>query len=403
MPAWEEPLPNRGALARAASVEDLRALARRRLPRVAFDFIDGGAGAEDGVRRNRDDLRAVTLMPRYAVDVSQMDTSIELFGRRYEVPFMMAPVGFLNMAWPGADLAVARLAGERGMVHVISTASSTPMAVLAEAAKGNAWFQLYPSGDPAVVEHLLSCAEAAGIEVLVVTVDVPYPAKRDRDTRNGLTIPVKPTPRLALDLLIHPRWSLAMARHGPLRMANLDDFAAPGRPALSLSEIQARMVGRRFDWDGLSAVRRRWRGPLLVKGIMAPDDALRCAAAGADGVIVSNHGGRQVEAALSSVAALGGVVEAVGERLTVLLDSGVRGGEDAVRAKALGAVAVLAGRAFAYAAAAGGVEGVARAFDIMAWGLESTLAHIGRPRFRDVAGDVLGGEGNRPGWPQRTS
>lgn len=383
------------ALARAASIADLRARARRRLPRFAFDFIDGGAGAEDGVTRNREDLRAVALVPRYLVDVSNIDTRVTLFGRTYNVPFLMAPVGFLNMAWPGADLAMARLCAERGMVHVVSTASSTPVGEIAEAAGGNAWFQLYPAADAAINEHLMASAERAGIEVLVLTVDVPVPAKRNRDTRNALAVPFKPSVRLALDLAMHPAWSLATLRHAPLRMANMDGLQ-PGGGKLSLADIQKRMVGAATDWTTLAAVRKRWRGPLLVKGIMAPDDALRCVKAGADGIIVSNHGGRQVEASLSSAAALPGVVDAVGGQVPVLLDSGVRGGEDAVRAKALGASAVLAGRAFAYGAGAGGAAGMARAFDVLDFGLRSTLAHIGRPCFADVAGDVLAGaQGNR--------
>lgn len=364
-------------------------MARRRVPRMAFDFVDGGAGAEDGVGRNRDDLRAVTLMPRYLVDVSNVDTRVEIFGRTYSVPFMMAPVGLLNLVWPGADMMVARLAAERGMVHVISTAASTSVAELAAAANGNAWFQLYVSSDEAITEHLISSAEAAGIEVLVVTVDVPWPAKRDRDTRNGLSVPMRPSLRLAMDLARHPAWSLATARGGPPRMKNFDTLGDAGGKSLSMAQLQSRLVGSATDWKTLAAIRKRWRGPLLVKGIMAPDDAMRCVATGADGIVVSNHGGRQVEASLSSIAALPAIVDAVGAKATVLLDSGVRGGEDAVRAKALGASGVLVGRAFAYGVGAGGAAGLARAFDIMQRGLTTTLAHIGRPRFQEVAGDVL--------------
>lgn len=375
---------------RTASIDDLRAIARRRLPRFAFDFIDGGAESETGLARNRKALDEILLTPRYLTDVTRIETETELFGRSYAAPFGIAPMGFINMAWPGTDLMLARLAARQGVPHLVSTAASTSLEELAEAAEGRAWFQIYVSSDAEVTGRILDRAEAAGYEALVVTVDVSAPAKRDRDIRNGLRIPFRPTPDILADLALHPRWSLGSLRHGAPHFANLSGEHAGALANLTLAEVQERLLmASGFDWEALKRLRDRWKGPLVLKGILRADDALLAAKAGCDGLIVSNHGGRQVDYGPASIEALPAIAEACAGRMKLLFDSGVRRGADIVRAKALGADFAFAGRAFAYGAAAGAEAGVARAFELLDMELRRTLAQIGRPVFREVDAAAL--------------
>ncbi len=373
-------------LGRAASIDDLRVLARRRIPRFAFDFIDGGAEAEIGLRRNRTDLEAIELTPRYMRDVSDIGTETEIFGQSYSVPFGAAPIGFLNTAWPGTDVALARIAAGARMPFGISTAASTQLEKTAEAGEGFGWFQLYLSDEPEWIDRLLARVKATGIEVLILTVDVSQPGKRDRDIRNGLSMPLKPTPKVIADLALHPHWSLKTLINGAPRLANFDG-QVPG--ALSLAEIQRRFLSGVILPDQLRQLRDKWAGKLLIKGIMHPQDAELVVDAGCDGVIVSNHGGRQADYAPSSISVLPKIAAAIGDRATVILDSGIRRGADMVRARALGADAVMGGRPFAYGAAAGGPRGITRAFEILNTELRFTLGQIGTPKFADIGPDVL--------------
>lgn len=379
-------------LDRAASIDDLRTIARRRLPRFAFDFIDGGAESEAGLARNRSALGEVSLAPRYLVDVSKPVLEVELFGKRYAAPFGIAPMGFINMAWPGTDLALARLAGRKRIPHLVSTAASTPMEALAEAADGCGWFQIYVSNDAEMNEHFLGRAEAAGFAALVVTVDVSAPGKRDRDIRNGLRIPFRPTPDILADLALHPSWSIGSLRAGPPHFANLSGEKAGAYASLPLEEVQRRLLmASGFDWEALKRLRDRWKGPLILKGLLRADDALRAIDAGCDGIVVSNHGGRQADYAPASIEALPAIADAAAGRTTLLFDSGVRRGADIARAKALGADFALAGRAFAYGAAAGGEAGVERAFEILEVELTRTLGQIGNPIFGELDETALAG------------
>jgi isopentenyl diphosphate isomerase/L-lactate dehydrogenase-like FMN-dependent dehydrogenase len=304
----------------------------------------------------------------------------------------MTPVGFLNMAWPGADMMIARLAADKRMAYVVSTASSTPLENLAEAAAGHVWFQMYVSRDAALSQQLLTRVKAAGYEVLVVTVDVVQPGKRDRDIRNRLQVPFRPTPAILADLMLHPGWSLGTLRAGRPGFANFrQDRALNGGP-IPLAETQKRLISNDFGWDDLRRLRDAWKGPLLLKGILHGEDAALAVEAGCDGIIVSNHGGRQVDYGPAAIAALPGVVGVVANRVPVLVDGGVRRGADIVRAKALGAAFVFAGRAFAYGVAAASEPGCARAFDILETELRRTLGQIGRPRFETVDHSVLFGK-----------
>ncbi|MFN3847497.1 MAG: alpha-hydroxy acid oxidase [Paracoccaceae bacterium] len=368
-------------LDRAASIADLRAMAKRRIPRFAFDLVDGGAESERNMRRNVEAFEEIELTPRYMVDVSQIDTGTSLFGQTFNQPFGMAPIGMLNAFWPDADLTLARLCKRENIPYVASSAASTTMERLAEAADGNGWFQLYVSGDKNVTEGLISRAESAGYDVLVVTADVPAAGKRDRDIRNQLSVPFRFTPEVILQLVTNPTWSLASLRHGRPNIANYADLL---RGATSYSDVQKTLITPAFTWDDLARLRTRWKGKLLVKGILHPDDALHCAEVGCDGIVVSNHGGRQVAFGPPTIEALPGIARAVGDRMKIILDSGIRRGADLMRAKAMGANFAFAGRALAYGVGAGAAQGADRAMDILKLELVRALGQLGATSFDSV-------------------
>lgn len=376
-------------LKRAASIDDLRILAKKRLPTFAFDFIDGAAESETNLHLNQNDFQDIKLTPRYLVDCSNITTETKLFGRTYNVPFGVSPIGLLNTAWPGTDLMVARMAAREKLPHVISTPSSTTLEKVAKIADGFAWFQLYVSRHEDLIDKMLSRAKSCGIDVLVVTVDVPQPGKRHRDVRNGLQFPFRPTPRQILDLALHPKWSISSLIHGAPRLENFIGEKTLGGKTMSLSENQKRMISNDFVWDDLQRLRDKWKGKLLLKGILDEQDALLALKAGCDGIIVSNHGGRQADYAPSSISCLPRIVEAIAGKATILIDSGVRSGADIVRAKALGADFVLAGRPFAYGASAGGEDGVNHAYQLLKSELISTLGQIGEPNFDGVCSRCL--------------
>ncbi len=381
----------------AASIEDLRKLARRRVPRFAFDFLDGGAEGEANLRRNASAFAQIELRPRYLVDVAARDTAISLFGRDYAVPFGMAPVGLLNLVWPGADRMIARLAARERMPYLVSSASSTVLEELAELAGGNAWFQLYVAGDDGLTDDLLRRARAAGCENLVLTVDVAVPGKRDRDIRNRFNVPFRLSPRVLAQLARCPHWTWRAWRAGAPGPVNLQRYAGAGTDSQSLAQMQAAMIDPGFDWDALSRLRERWPGRLLLKGILHPADAREAVSRGCDGVIVSNHGGRQADYAPPAIEALPAVARELDGAVPVLLDSGVRRGADVIRARALGAECVFLGRAFGYGLGAGAERGAARAFEIIRLELDRALGQLGRPRFVDVDATLLANRGQSGG------
>ncbi|MGF1561033.1 MAG: alpha-hydroxy acid oxidase [Geminicoccaceae bacterium] len=374
-------------LDRAACIDDLRALSRRRIPRFAFDLVDGGAENESNLRRNVDAFADVVLVPRYLVDSSKIDTRAEMFGHVYDVPFGVAPIGMLNAFWPDADLILARLCAARNMPYVASSAASTSLETLAEAAAGKGWFQLYASSDEAVSESLVARAQAAGYEILMVTADVPAAGKRDRDIRNQLSVPFKITPEVLWQLATHPTWSLATLQHGKPNIANYADLL---KNATSYADVQKTLISANYTWDNLRRLRDRWPGKLLVKGILHPDDAARCAELGCDGIVVSNHGGRQVDFGPATIDVLPAIAGAVGGRMKIVLDSGIRRGADVIRAKALGADFALTGRALAYGVGAGGAAGAERAFELLVLELNRALGQLGSPSFADIDDRVVG-------------
>lgn len=376
------------SLARAVSIDDLRRLARRRVPRVAFDYMDGGAESESGLARNRAAFDRLRLVPRYLVDVSSRDISTELFGRRWAMPFGVAPTGLASLIWPGADFMLARAAAAADVPYILSTAATASLEDVAKAAPGHGWFQLYAGRDQDIVDDLVRRAHAAGYPVLVVTVDIPVPGKRDRDLRNGLTLPLRVSARQVADVLRRPAWLLASARAGAPRFRNIEPYVKAAR-ATSLAEAMALQTSGNFDWGRLKRVRAAWPGKMVVKGLMAPDDVKRAADEGADGVILSNHGGRQLDAGPAPIELLPQALAAVQGRIPIMLDSGIRRGGDVLRALALGAAFCFVARATLYGVAAGGEAGAARALAILRDEVDRTLGQLGCRALRELGPDRL--------------
>lgn len=367
---------------RMTDVPALACLARQRLPRLAADFIDGGAHGEVALTGNRAALDAVRLVPRVLAGNDARDLSCTLFGRRYAVPIGVAPIGLANLVAPGTDLALARTAAEAGIAYALSTAGTTPLETIAQAAPGS-WFQLYCGRDPAIVDDLLARAQAAQFAALLVTADVPTPGKRLRDLVNGFTLPLRPSPRLVLDLATRPGWGLRMLRGGLPRFANLEAYAAPGSGLASLAQLMAGQSSARLDWEALARIRERWRGPLILKGVLHPEDAARAAALGVDAIVVSNHGGRQLDAAPAPIVMLPAVRAAVGPALPVLVDGGFRSGEDVARALARGASMVLLGRPFLWSVAAFGAAGPGALIAMLRDELDRAMGQLGLARIED--------------------
>lgn len=373
-------------LSRAACIDDLREMARRRIPGFAFDLVDGGAESERNLRRNVEAFEEIELTPRYMIDVARINTRMALFGKTYDLPFGMAPIGVLNAFWPDADLTLARLCKKENIPYVASSAASTALERLAEAADGNGMFQLYVSGSDDVTESLISRAESAQYDVLFVTADVPAAGKRDRDIRNQLAVPFRFTPEVIAQCACHPRWSLTSLRHGKPNVANYADLL---QQATSYAEVQKTLITPSFSWESLQKLRDRWRGKLVVKGILHPEDADRCADMGCDGIVVSNHGGRQVAFGPSTAQVLPKIAETVNKRMTVIVDSGIRRGADIMRGKALGADFSLVGRAMAYGVGAAGRTGAERALEILKLELVRALGQLGTPSIVQVGAENL--------------
>jgi (S)-mandelate dehydrogenase len=379
-------------LSRAVSIEDLRRMAQRRLPRSVFDFFDGGAEDETTLRGNRAAFERVRLLPKVLVDVRQVDTGVELFGVRANLPMAIAPTGAIGAGRNGADLMLARAARAAGIPYTLATPATNSIEEIADQAGGRLWFQLYLLKNREMRMQLVRRAHAAGYEALLVTVDLTVGGKRERDLRNDFAAPFRPTWRNSRDVLLKPAWLLDMARHGIPEMKNLEGLVRSSTRMTDVAASIGRELDASFDWEQLKALRDAWPRKLLLKGIVRPDDAERAAAAGCDGVVVSNHGGRQLDGALATLEALPAVARAVGSKITVLLDGGVRRGVDIVKARALGARAVLTGRATLFGAMAGGEAGAKRAIDILGGEFERALMLCGARRAQDIGADLLAQE-----------
>lgn len=357
-----------GAEAHIHSAEDARRLARRRLPWMVFDYIDGAAGSEGGLQRNRAALDAYTLRPRILRDVSERSLSTTLFGNPAQRPFGIAPMGMCNLSGPDADLALARLAARYQVPHGVSTVASTSMEKIIEVAEGHAWFQLYFSGNGQGSFKLVERAKAAGYKTLVLTVDVPEVGRRPRELRHGFKMPFRIGPRQFLDFALHPRWSLPMLFGGTPQMANFE---------MDGYEFDRTESRAKADWETLAQLRDMWPGNLVVKGVLDVEDSAALKRAGVDGIQVSSHGARQLESAPAPFEMLPRIREAVGPDFPVFFDSGLRSGEDALKALTAGADFVFFGRILQFAIAAAKEPGLQRLWDVLSDELSIAMAQTG--------------------------
>ena len=374
--------PTERRLAGAASIPDLRLLARRRAPRAVFDYVDGAAGEELSLRRSRQAYARVEFKPQVLRDVSLVDSSTTILGQRAAAPFVFAPTGFTRMMHTEGESAVGRVAARMEIPYALSTMGTTSIERLAAAAPGGRkWFQLYLWRDREASRDFVARARESGYEALVLTVDTPVPGPRLRDVRNGLTIPPSLSLRTFAEGSLHPAWWFDLITTEALEFATFNRFDG------TVAELVARMFDPAATIADLSWLRSAWDGPLVVKGIQTVDDARAVVDAGADAVIVSNHGGRQLDRAPTPLEVLPSVVDAVGDRAEVYVDGGILSGSDIVAAVALGARAALVGRAYLYGLMAGGERGVQRAADLLQHEVVSTLALLGVTQVAELGGN----------------
>ena len=368
------------------SVADARRAARRRLPRVVFDYVDGAADDELAMRRNEDAFRSIVFRTQMASGNTDPKLGVTVLGKALDFPVLLAPCGLVRLLHPDGAAGVARAATSRGTVSVLSAVAGSPVEEVAEQSKVPVWFQLYAAGGLREADAVCERAAGAGVEVLVVTVDTPTLGNRERDIRNGVAPPLRVDTHNAVPLgfqvLARPRWAAQLAATG-LRLTRRG-AGLPGHGGGLLSSVASP-----FSWDDVVHLRRRWNGPFVVKGILTGEDARRAVASGADAVIVSNHGGRQLDGAPATLDALPGVVGAVGDDAQVLVDGGVRRGSHVVAALALGARAVLVGRPYLFALAAAGEGGVERILDILRAEMRRTMVLMGCPSAEALCPDWL--------------
>lgn len=374
----------------AVNVADLRLVARRKLPKVVFEFLDGGASDEITLRANTADFAGLALRPRVMVDVARRDLSTTLFGESMALPLVLSPVGLTCMFCPEGELHAARAAAAAGIPYCLSNNAGHSIEEVRAATGKPFWFQLYVLKDRELTRSLVERAKAAGCSVLMVTVDLAAHGRRERDTRNGFTIPPRISPANLFEMLTKPGWLYHRLAGRPLTFANYKTGAEGG--FLHLAKFIAEQFDPAVTWKDIAWLKSIFGGPIVVKGILTGDDARLAIDHGADGISVSNHGGRQLDAVLSPIAALPEVVEAVAGRIPVLMDGGVRRGADIVRARALGASAVMIGRAFVYGLAAEGPGGAARVIEMLRGELDNALALLGVPSVAEIDRSVLAHE-----------
>jgi (S)-mandelate dehydrogenase len=363
---------------RALSVEEVHRVAQRRLPRFEMEYLDGGAEDEVSLRRNRSIFERITWLPRVLVGSGLPDLSREVLGDALQLPLIIAPTGFNGMVWPQGDLALARAADAAGIAFTLSTVSNYDVNALNGQLQRPAWFQLYPLKDQKTSDRLIDRAREAGCDKLVVTVDVPALGAREWDQRS-YSRPLKLSAASFLDVLLHPRWLWqVMLPRGAPEFANLTEFLPAGaRSALQGVRFMGTQINPALAWADIERMRARWKGKLVLKGILCVEDAKRSADIGADGIVLSNHGGRQLDSCATGIELVGQAAAAVGDRLSIIVDGGFRRGSDVLKALALGADAVMIGRAALYGLAAGGEGGVAHVLNLQRVEMERVMTLLG--------------------------
>ncbi len=359
---------------------DARRLAKKKLPWMVFDYFDGSAGEGVGERLNRQVISDIRLQPRVLKNVEHRSVKGAVFGKETLLPFGIAPMGMCNLSAPGADLMLARLAATHKIPVGVSTAASTPLEKMIETAEGNAWFQLYFGGDESVSNSLLDRAEASGYEVLTLTVDVAEVGRRPRELRRGFKMPFRIGPSQFIDFALHPCWSINTLLKGPPALANFGGVT--GHFDRTKSRAGA-------DWQFLERIRGRWQGKLVVKGVLSVEDSIKLKAMGVDAIQVSSHGGRQLESVPPAINALSNIRNALGKEFPLFYDSGIRNGEDIIKAYAKGADFVMLGRPLLFAIAANGERGLSQLSDVISDEISIALALLGMCSMNEIASDII--------------
>ncbi len=382
--------PVRRRLARAASIDDLREIARRRLPRGVFDYIDGAAEDEISAERNVAAFRRLEFRPRVLRDVSDVDPSALLLGRRVPLPLVLSPTGFARVAHSQGELAVARAAARAGLPYVLSTLATCSIEEVRAVSTGDLWFQVYVWRDKELLGEMLQRAAAAEYSTIVITVDTAVLGRRERDVRSGFTLPPKLGLDTILDGVLHPAWTWDFLRADPMSFANVvGKSVGDGSDAVALADYMNSQFDPALSWDDIDWFRERWAGKVVIKGIQTVADALLAAERGVDAIALSNHGGRQLDGAPPPIELVAPVREALGDRLEILCDGGVRRGSDVVKAVALGANGAMSGRAYLYGLAAGGEPGVDHALFLLDESIRRTLALLGARSLEELCPELV--------------
>lgn len=372
-------------VSKALSINDLRHAAKRRLPKILFELIESGVEDEYGLARNIDAFSQYRIMPRYLGDIAQRDQGVRLFGHDYASPFGIAPTGFAGLLRNGADMMLAETAREANIPFIISGASASPIEQLAKLGADHVWYHIYPARDTAITADILGRVRDAGLNKLVLTVDNPVYPNRERDTRNGFSLPLRLRSAILFEALTHPAWIAHYLRHGGMPfMDTWARYAGPGKNAAEVAAFFRSQSPSIQTWADIERLRREWKGTFILKGIQHPADAVRSADLGVDGIIVSNHGGKSFDPLPSPLETLPAVKAAVGERIPVMMDSGVRRGYHALIAKALGADFVFVGRATLYGVVADAKCGAAKAVDLLRKEVDQSLALAGASSFTKI-------------------
>jgi L-lactate dehydrogenase (cytochrome)/(S)-mandelate dehydrogenase len=374
---------------RAINYDDLRKLAKRRLPRIAFDFIEGGVDGEEGLETNFDAFSRQKLVPKYLIDTSAPDKRTTLFGRSYALPVGIAPTGAAALFRRNADVILARAARDADIPFIISGASTATIEQVAAVAPEHAWYQIYVAKDRRIAADMIGRAQACGLSTLVFTVDVPAGAKRERNIRNGMGRPMRPTLSSKVEALRHPGWLVEYFTGPGLTASNWEKYAPAGASKVEVLDYLATQFPSGTTWDDVTWIRKQWKGPLVIKGIMHPDDARRAAAMGVDGIMVSNHGARQLDRAPAPLDVLPAIRDAVGDKMTVMFDSGIRRGSDIATALCMGAKFCFVGRWTLYGVAAGADAGARHAVQMIATELTHVMTQLGTPDVASFGPDFL--------------